>query len=670
MILWVSDADQSFNLHFDKKELSKEQLKVVEAAQSGDPRALNNIGVALLDGKSVFGEKNPSLAFEFFNESASYGFLSGMVNLARCYLEGFGVQKSSRTALQWYQLAAERGHQKAAYNVGTLFAQGTSQAEAEAIMKNSNIEEYKNNPNIIKPDLISALEYFHKAYLIGTGVITPGEGIQADITRSSSVAHGVICDTLSTLPMYGSKELIKIWDHSNIQNVLTTDNNDNKIQVMTRDLFEHGLHGINEFNSSFVHSNGKMSDSIRSILKVIVYNLGILVESYSTYLSPLQLFIVLDNLQEMIGPVAAVSDEYATKAGIFAEALALSHYCRGRFAVIESDPACFNGAVSSAVSYYRRVHDLNSAMRVFKLANDHPDASTHWRLIAQTPRVYHSKLRAAPWWNYKDFHIAMELQQAFINSYNLIQSQLDDMIALKQGSLRSSGSVSTNNTSDNPGLQTIFTPFIGVKEDVTTDGNNNGAGGWAEFGPLFDGKTWSEDKCNSIPILCNIVKQHKKGEVCGSKIVKSNNPHNEDLLVYDTERIEDRCGSDTLVTLLRLKPGTHILPHCGTTNRRLIMHFPLRGAKGVDFRVGDDFGNELFDVNQANDGDYVNNYYHPTGHSGWIHSYHYNNDNNNNGDGSHPIIFDDSFEHEVIHKGEADRYIMLIVLNHPDADSL
>ena len=34
------------------------------------------------------------------------------------------------------------------------------------------------------------------------------------------------------------------------------------------------------------------------------------------------------------------------------------------------------------------------------------------------------------------------------------------------------------------------------------------------------------------------------------------------------------------------------------------------------------------------------------------------------GDG-HAVVFDDSFEHEVIHDGSDDRYVILIVLKHP-----
>lgn len=30
------------------------------------------------------------------------------------------------------------------------------------------------------------------------------------------------------------------------------------------------------------------------------------------------------------------------------------------------------------------------------------------------------------------------------------------------------------------------------------------------------------------------------------------------------------------------------------------------------------------------------------------------------------MVFDDSFEHEVVHDGQADRYVLYAVLHHPD----
>ena len=87
------------------------------------------------------------------------------------------------------------------------------------------------------------------------------------------------------------------------------------------------------------------------------------------------------------------------------------------------------------------------------------------------------------------------------------------------------------------------------------------------------------------------------------------------------------CGANVVVTILKLAAGARILPHCGVTNRRLIMQFALRGSAGVEFTVGDE----------------------KRGYGG---------------DG-HALVFDDSFEHEVWHGG--DRYVILALLRHPDA---
>ena len=71
------------------------------------------------------------------------------------------------------------------------------------------------------------------------------------------------------------------------------------------------------------------------------------------------------------------------------------------------------------------------------------------------------------------------------------------------------------------------------------------------------------------------------------------------------------------VTLYKLQPGAHILPHSGVTNRALVLHFPLVGTDGVRVRVGDEW--RRYEVGRT-------------------------------------MVFDDSFEHEVIHGGSRTRY--------------
>ena len=77
---------------------------------------------------------------------------------------------------------------------------------------------------------------------------------------------------------------------------------------------------------------------------------------------------------------------------------------------------------------------------------------------------------------------------------------------------------------------------------------------------------------------------------------------------------------------LYLLPGAHILPHSGVTNRALVLHFPLVGTDGVRVRVGDEW--RRYEVGRT-------------------------------------MVFDDSFEHEVIHGGSRTRYVLFAVLHHP-----
>ena len=84
-------------------------------------------------------------------------------------------------------------------------------------------------------------------------------------------------------------------------------------------------------------------------------------------------------------------------------------------------------------------------------------------------------------------------------------------------------------------------------------------------------------------------------------------------------------------TFSALHGGAHLKPHCGSTNCRLTCHLPLIVPPGdVSIRVGNE-------TRQYREGE--------------------------------PMIFDDSYEHEVWHKGGADsgvRVVLLLRFWHPD----
>ena len=46
------------------------------------------------------------------------------------------------------------------------------------------------------------------------------------------------------------------------------------------------------------------------------------------------------------------------------------------------------------------------------------------------------------------------------------------------------------------------------------------------------------------------------------------------------------CGTGVVATVFKLRPGSRVLAHTGTSNRRLVLQFALSGSRGVRFRVG------------------------------------------------------------------------------------
>ena len=91
-------------------------------------------------------------------------------------------------------------------------------------------------------------------------------------------------------------------------------------------------------------------------------------------------------------------------------------------------------------------------------------------------------LRAKPWWNAEQFELTKALQTAFQKQNGKeLQRQLDDVISLREGALRTGGSVleeesratAVDNTKTMPkgdssredGLRRVFTPHIGVRAD-------------------------------------------------------------------------------------------------------------------------------------------------------------------------------------------------------------
>ena len=618
-------------LNVDTSTMNEKQREVFGAAlDNGDVASLSAVAQGLTYEQSAFGAMNLEVAAELYHIAGSLGHVPAMVNIGTLYAEGYGVEKSPRKALDWFILASERGHQGSSYNCGLLLSQDHPETSQEGRLSR---------------DLISAYEYFFLAYALASqkGTITTNK-----TTEAAREAHKALSGHISSLSLE-PRALSRAFFAANIDLGIPGG--------MLLEKWTAGIAYLERFNDRFVTGVGVVDEQRRAELRSVLQEWGDILDddNLSAQLSDLQTYLLLDNLQDVIGPLAGRDDALSLQAGELAEALAVSVYCKERFAEEEGDTACFNGAVSAAMSFYRRAGRPGEAQRVFELANRHPGAATKWVFPSQTPRVFYRNMRANPWWNEQEFTIVRELESAYRGKKALIMKDLKAVVTAQEGKkVRRGGNIRLENQErerqapreaslDEGGFERIFTPHIGVRvDDEKTE--QDGSGGWSEFGPLYDGLDWSLERCSLIPILCQVLKEQVRDshEVCGldETELAAYRSNKEGLEATYRHTVENRCGADTIVTLLRLRPGTHILPHCGTTNRRLILHFALQGSGGVKFRAGDELEERA--------------------PGGWVYDY-------GGGDG-HGIIFDDSFEHEVKHDGDQDRFVILAVLKHPDVE--
>lgn len=241
-------------------------------------------------------------------------------------------------------------------------------------------------------------------------------------------------------------------------------------------------------------------------------------------------------------------------------------------------------------------------------------------------QLYHPELKAQLWWKANDFPTTKALSKIFEAQKKHLSAELaalksDPEAWSRSGELEQKKS--SEATVDTDGNVAKEKPTSGVLHKTSLSyervrSDHGTLGGWAEHA-LFDGIEWGSKQCKKYPSICTSLRSPATSLCSGVK------------LGLQHEDVDKMCGTDIVAAVVRLTRGTRILPHCGPTNRRLILHWCFEGCDGVEHTVGGvkvkDFG----------------------------------------GGSGRPIIFDDSFEHGIEHNGLEDAYFVQAVLGHPSA---
>ncbi len=99
--------------------------KLLPQAENGEGDAQNRIGEMFEFGYGV--ERDSDKAIEWYRKAADQNVVAAWHNIGRCYNFGTGVEQDYAQAESWYRKAAEQGHMEAMFFMGTLYSNAHGQ---------------------------------------------------------------------------------------------------------------------------------------------------------------------------------------------------------------------------------------------------------------------------------------------------------------------------------------------------------------------------------------------------------------------------------------------------------------------------------------------------------------------------------------------------------------
>jgi localization factor PodJL len=100
-----------------------------EAADSGDPKAMYEIGNRYAEGRGVDTDMEQAAAW--YERAAEIDYALAQYRLGNLYEKGNGVERDIGQAMNWYERAAKQGNASAMHNLAVLHAMGGTDGEAD-----------------------------------------------------------------------------------------------------------------------------------------------------------------------------------------------------------------------------------------------------------------------------------------------------------------------------------------------------------------------------------------------------------------------------------------------------------------------------------------------------------------------------------------------------------
>ena len=100
-----------------------------------EPDAAYNLGLLYYEGRDDIIEQDLEKSLNFFKNASSLGDVASSLWVGYCYAVGIGTTIHPQKALQFLNLAADKGHPDAYYYIATLYRSGAASPNGKSVLK-------------------------------------------------------------------------------------------------------------------------------------------------------------------------------------------------------------------------------------------------------------------------------------------------------------------------------------------------------------------------------------------------------------------------------------------------------------------------------------------------------------------------------------------------------
>ena len=114
-------------MHASLRDSDSDYESLKRAAEQGDARAQNSLGIMYSNGRGV--SQDDAEAVKWYRKAAKQGNASAQNNLGWMYDNGRGVSQDYGEAVKWYRKAAKQGNATGQLNLGWMYEKGRGVAQ-------------------------------------------------------------------------------------------------------------------------------------------------------------------------------------------------------------------------------------------------------------------------------------------------------------------------------------------------------------------------------------------------------------------------------------------------------------------------------------------------------------------------------------------------------------